>query len=310
MENLCLNTNNSINPTVKEFLIPNLRQLSNTLKKLSKENESKDQKFSLEIFSFKKITKMQCILLLYINGSPNKIIYEFLGASQESLKKLKKEFIGNFIEEILENFQPLQLLSFHSDNRNKAGLYTMKHLVNDCKNLKILDLENIFFSMDEKIKSNSNYIYNESISFYSNLKVLDSLENISLNFSDTLANENFMDIFHKLLNSIFSIKTLKVIKLKFFIDSEINFSQIFENGVAKFKYPFFQFDEIKMSFINTNLSRKNSFKQNEMLLASKYFFENFIPEFLELNFVEILNNKNSELDKKNRYLPVFKNNLY
>jgi hypothetical protein len=301
MENLSLNSNNSNCPLVREFLISNLRQLSITLKNLAKDNKKNDSKFSLEIFCFKKITKLQCIIIIYINESPYKIVYEYLGASKDSLKKLKKELIGNFMEEVIENFEPLESLIFHSDNRNNAGLYTMKYLIKNYKILKHLNLENIFFPMDEKIKIDSNLINNESILHYSNLKSLDNLQVLSLNFIQSSQNENFMDKFYTVLNSCFTIKTLKKINFKFFSDTwEINFPQISEKSIIKLKsvFPIFQFDEIKISFVNTNLLSKNSFKQSDLLAISIFFFENLIPEFLELNFVDILSNKNSEIEEK------------
>jgi hypothetical protein len=282
----------------------NMRELAKQLENIRMKNFSKDTpKFDIEIFYFKRLSKEKTIIFLNINRNNNFVIhYEYLFINKENKKQHRRELAGNFVEEIIEKFQPINKIKMFSDNYNVSGNYTIKHLVNDNHSIRVLELNNYVIN----VKNLNNNKMSENFQFLEKFYPLSNnrLENISLNFNFN-GKYDFFENFYYILKNLISNIT-KSVNLIIYYDNDLDFlkynnnSNEINNNNNNFKYTGIitgnNLAEFKIYFINTNLKSKKLLTQEEMQIIPKEILFKFLPEFCEINFVEIMNKENSKLE--------------
>jgi len=335
---------NSYHIKENELKCYNMRELAKRLDEIRKAFPYSDDLikqnffFNIHIFFFKRISKEKTIIFLNVNNHQFLIHYEFIFLSKDSKKRQRRELPGNLVEEIVEKFQPLKKMKFYSDNLNYSGNYTLKHLINDCKNYSLVDLElrnylicvygdasGEFLKTDSYNINSDNYISNlqknENFNFIKKISGIRA-ENISLAFKfnkgeelnmnseKTNVNVNSFNNKNYHLNNLFFVfqnlitTHIRNLNLTFYMDDYLDLdSKIYEEQFHKINNSFKNKSEIdlinfKVTLINTNFNSKRIlYTEKEFYLLPKLILYSLTPEFLEFNYIEIMNSLNSNLEK-------------
>lgn len=261
-----------------EFVSSNLREFAKIFQTIRKDHfsTSEEKGFKVNILYFKRLSKDKIISTISVNEIKFTVSHDFIFIKSENKKLQRREFCGHLVEEIIANFQPLSGLIFHSDNLNISGLYTLKHLATDKHMLNTLQLNNYNIALN----NTEDWDY---------LSKLTASDNISLSFN---LGKDLNDKFGKMLNIIMNKRAgnLKVVIYHENENPTINLNNL---GV---KFNKLSLDDIRLYLINYNVSSQKLITNEEILqFANGLLFGKF-PDFLELNFVEIMNSKNSKVE--------------
>jgi hypothetical protein len=315
-----LTINDNLSPP-ETFISYNFRQLAKHIEAIRKNYFSETnlpKLFSIDIFYFKRITKEKTIIQVMINHKVFLLNYEYLGLSTQIMKNQKKDLPGNLIDELFENFQPLGKLNFFSDNLNFAGNYTVKHIVNDCKKLNEINLNNFLFKFvsredDKNLTQMNNSLFplalDENLNFLKKFSEKTNIQDLSFNFlfDEKNSKENFFKNLKFLIDNIINKKS-KNINFKIYhedyIDFNLDLNTIFEKN--KFSTLSYDLSELKFTFINTNTKSPKIISFDDLKILALNILYKFTPEFFELNIFEILNSKNSKISEEINILKISK----
>lgn len=291
--NISNETNKKVEVVLNEEDIQcfNMMQLSKQLKLIKKiyfDFHKINFEYNIKIFYVKKINKKRVIIFLLVNEKRFTINYDFLYVSNDQVKIQKQELCGNIIEEIIECFQPIKSFKFYSDSLNICGKYTTKHIINDCKKVEFLELNNVLFSLN-----------NENINLFKNYKEL-RMKDLSLHFQFS-KDDSFMEKFNFILENLTN-KNINKIDFTIHHDDKFDLTDcnlININNISTV----LDIIDFKLNLINTNIKTEYLIKSDELNKFLMRIFLKYSPEFMDISTVEILNSNNSNL---NENISIFK----
>jgi hypothetical protein len=262
-----------------KYNVFNYKELSKTIKEIKDTHFKDETETEIEIFYLKRITKERILINIFINKKNFVIFYELFFTNQELRKQHRNDIPSILLDEIFENFKLIKKCKFHSDNLNKCGEYTLKY-ISQSKSLTHLELNNIKLEV-------ANLRKNEQIS----MNLFKKLNNLSLN----IMVENFEDDLSYLLNTLITNNS-KVVNLVIYYDKEINPDNLkqIKGNLKKVKS---SLNEIKINFVNMNVKAKQILTESELDLIPSMLCECFLPDYIEINYFDIMNSTNSKINE-------------
>jgi hypothetical protein len=259
-----------------KYNVFNYKDLAKAIAEIKETHFKNTNSFNIEVFYLKRISKERIIINLIINGNSLVIYYELFFTKQDLRKQHRQDIPGILIDELAETFKPMKSLSFNSDNLNKSGNYTMKYLSQN--DLSGLQLNNYIISL-ENFKNNKDYIS----------KVSQKASSLVLTFHISTLEDNLSLLLGNLVSP-----SCRDIVLYVYYDGDIDLNKLV---LLDEKKQVFKLNELKVYLVNTNLESKRLLTEPELYVIPLMFTSCFLPEYLEVNYIDIMNSDNSKLEK-------------
>ena len=169
----------------------------------------------------------------------------------------------------------------------------MKHILNDCRNFSLSNLELTNYVISKS--SSESAVSSENFNFLKQFSEKNQAENVSLVFKLSSQLQDMFCIFKNLIS-----KHSKNLNLTFYLEDYMNIhteEELRNNKEYNLSKADVDLINFKISLINTNLLSEKIYTVNELYTLPKFILYSLMPEFLEINYIDIMNNRNSKIEK-------------